>query len=99
MAIFLSKFVDPMISAFQSIPEDKLCAHIKAVRESGEYNNLARRILWDCARAVRYWNIVDDPTALDDHYYTLFKQAFQKAFPGIYKELLNSSKSELQEAA
>lgn len=86
--IKLEKYVPALVAALASLDENTITEHVRAVRTSGEYNNLLMRIVYDCGRAVRYWAIIaDESEANNDTVFSLLKKAFNICFPRIYSEL------------
>ena len=86
--IKLEKYVPALVAALASLDENTITEHVRAVRASGEYNDLLKRIVYDCGRAVRYWAIIaDESEANNDTVFSLLKKAFNIRFPRIYGEL------------
>ena len=86
--IKLEKYVPATVAALAMIDENTITEHVRAVRASGEYNDLLKRIVYDCGRAVRYWAIIaDESEANDSAVFSLLKKAFNICFPRIYGEL------------
>lgn len=91
--IALEKYVDGCSKVMQrNVPESAILEHVEDVYKSGNYNDLATRIVYDVARAARYKPFdelfqTDYLTLTDDKLTSLYKKAFKSAFPSVWVDI------------
>jgi hypothetical protein len=92
--IALEKYVSGCCEKMKSnVPESEIIEHVEGVYKSGDYNDLATRIVYDVARAARYkpfeeLSRTDYLTILNDNTLTsLYKKAFKSAFPSVWEDI------------
>lgn len=75
---YLPRVID-MFNEFYHKHENAVKEHIIDVKEKNDYNNFEKRIAYDIARALKYWEWDFIEKGNDNHIKTLFVAALRKS--------------------